>query len=360
MDFIFKNSNSGNNQSDEQPLFGGGDKANDNEGFKFKFSSNNKEPSKGVFSFFDKPTAPSSPKPTNNNTASSNEGFSFLFKESANDKRNDDVPNFLKGLQDSGSEIANPPKSTSPMEIDNPNKRNTNDKDNIMLSPPTKKVKPNNSFVETEQTEVPPPQQLIITPSKEKTLLPLKETPNKVSTPPKFSLTPMKVAQTKDTNIVNKSHQEPSTPAKQQGLVLQPKNSTPTTTPRKIVTPSNSYTNNIVPNNVSPKSQLGSNTSISTPTNLQESSKLVQKYRNELGEVQNVEQQLDGVKQKDSELGHTMEEINEQMSEMTDSLKDLCIRMSLITNKLLLAQSPIMNEKIELMHMKYSHLFNNN
>ena len=96
--------------------------------------------------------------------------------------------------------------------------------------------------------------------------------------------------------------------------------------------------------------------------NLQQSfertERFISKHRSDLDEMKEVEQQLEGVKRKDTELCKTMDEINTKMNEHSDTLKTLTLRVTLLTNKMLMTQCPIINEKVEQIHSKYAHLIN--
>ncbi|KAF0973518.1 hypothetical protein FDP41_008222 [Naegleria fowleri] len=88
--------------------------------------------------------------------------------------------------------------------------------------------------------------------------------------------------------------------------------------------------------------------------------KIVSKHRTELDDLKLVENQLNGVKRKDSEMTKTMEDLHAKMLEHSDTLRALSLKISILTNKLLLADSPAFRESIDKLHLKYADLLNHN
>jgi len=159
------------------------------------------------------------------------------------------------------------------------------------------------------------------------------------------------------------------------GLITPPKNPELLSTPKKtpLVTPSRIplMESPIRPNMNTPNQSQRPTSNITTAKNpniliteqesaVDNTERFIAKHRSDLEEMKTVEQQLEGVKKKDSELSKTMEEINGKMTDFTDSLRNLSLRMSLVTNKMLMSQSPLINEKIEQMHLRYAHLLTKN
>jgi hypothetical protein len=90
-------------------------------------------------------------------------------------------------------------------------------------------------------------------------------------------------------------------------------------------------------------------------------SRLAQKksdqFDKELATAKEMEKDLVRIQKCATDLTKGLQETNENLSQYTDELKDLTLKLHIQNNRLLALNSPILTERIENITMKYSHLW---